>query len=72
MSATAASSLLSATVVAPTAMDADAYATYCMVIGLPEAQAFLLGRDDLEGYLVYDDNGKMASWASPGFELLTY
>lgn len=65
-------SLLSATVVAPTAMDADAYATYCMVIGLPEAQAFLLGRDDLEGYLVYDDNGKMASWASPGFELLTY
>ncbi|MBQ1694025.1 MAG: FAD:protein FMN transferase, partial [Bacteroidales bacterium] len=32
--------LLSATVKAPTAALADAYATYCMVIGLEESQAF--------------------------------
>jgi len=64
--------LLSATLVAPTAMDADAYATYCMVIGLAEAQAFILGRDDLEGYLIYDEDGQMKSWSSPGFEVQVY
>ena len=62
--------LLSATIVAPTAMDADAYATYCMVIGLAEAQAFILSRPDLEGYLIYtDDDGNMKEWVSPGFTL---
>ena len=64
--------LLSATVVAPTAMDADAYATYCMVVGLAEAQAFILGRDDLEGYLIYDEDGEMKAWNSPGFEVRIY
>lgn len=63
-------SLLSATVVAPDAVSADAYATYCMVIGLEEAKAFILSRADLEGYLIYDaPDGGMAEWASPGFNL---
>ena len=61
--------LLSATVVAPTAADADAYATYCMVIGFEEARAFIEGRPDLEGYLIYDVDGTMTEWASPGFTL---
>lgn len=62
-------SLLSATVVAPTAAAADAYATYCMVIGFEEARAFIEGRPDLEGYLIYDLDGTMTEWASPGFTL---
>ena len=62
--------LLSATIKAPTAMDADAYATYCMVIGLEAAKAFLSGRDDLEGYLIYDEDGMMKTWASSGFNLI--
>lgn len=62
-------SLLSATIVAPNATAADAYATYCMVIGLEEAQNFILGRPDLEGYLVYDENSQMKTWASPGFDV---
>lgn len=62
--------LLSATIKAPTAMDADAYATYCMVIGLEEAKRFLSGRDDLEGYLIYDEDGTMKTWASSGFNLV--
>lgn len=63
-------SLLSATVVAPDAVSADAYATYCMVIGLEEAKAFIQSRPDLEGYLIYDaPDGGMAEWASPGFNL---
>lgn len=59
--------LLSATIVAPDATTADAYATYCMVIGLDEAREFIQKRPDIEGYLVYDDNGTMQSWTSPGF-----
>ena len=61
--------LLSATIVAPDAASADAYATYCMVIGLEEAKAFVNGRDDIEGYLIYDDGGTMSEWASSGFNL---
>jgi len=59
--------LLSATIVAPTAAAADAYATYCMVIGLEESEAFIESRPDLEGYLIYDADGQMLSWASAGF-----
>ena len=61
--------LLSATVKAPTAAAADAYATYCMVIGLEESVAFIQGRPDLEAYLVYDDGGEMRTWASDGFRV---
>ena len=61
--------LLSVTVKAPTAALADAYATYCMVIGLEESQSFILSRPDLEGFLVYDGGDDMRTWASPGFEV---
>ena len=61
--------LLSATVKAPTAAAADAYATYCMVIGLEESKAFIQGRPDLEAYLVYDDGGVMQAWSSDGFQV---
>ena len=59
--------LLSATIIAPTAMEADAYATFCMVIGLEAAKQFIESRPDLEGYLIYGD---FESWASPGFRLI--
>ena len=62
-------SLLSATIVASTAAAADAYATYCMVIGFDEARAFIESRPDLEGYLIRDSDGTMLEWASPGFTL---
>lgn len=45
--------LLSATIIAPNATLADAYATYCMVIGLEESKEFLASRSDLKGYLIY-------------------
>lgn len=32
---------------------ADAYATYCMVIGKDAAESFIRSRPDLEGYLIY-------------------
>ena len=62
-------SLLSATVVAEDAMTADAYATYCMVLGLEESKAFLESSENLEGCLIYDEEGSMKVWCSSGFVL---
>ncbi len=59
--------LLSATILASDGITADAYATYCMVIGLEASKEFLASREDLEGYLIYDENGGMKSWFSEGF-----
>jgi thiamine biosynthesis lipoprotein len=61
--------LLSATIVAGDALTADAYATYCMVIGLEESKAFLESRTDLEGCLIYDEDGQFKTWCSEGFVL---
>lgn len=55
--------LLSATVTAPTATDADALATYFMVIGFDEARKFILSAPDIEACLITSDT----LWRSPGF-----
>lgn len=62
-------SLLSATIVAENAMMADAYATYCMVVGLDEARKFIESRPDMDGCLIYDDGGVFRTWCSDGFVL---
>ena len=61
--------LLSATVVSSrSAAEADAVATWCMVLGLPASQALLLEDGALEGCLIYEDaDGSMQAWSSPGF-----
>lgn len=46
--------LLSASIMAPSAMDADAFATACMVMGLEECKLLLKQKENLEGYLVFD------------------
>ena len=61
--------LLSATVIAPDATLADAYATYCMVIGLEESIAFIESHSELEACLVYDVDGEYKSWTSSGITL---
>ena len=61
--------LLSATIVAPNAMMADAYATYCMVVGLEESAVFIESTPGIEGCLVYDDNGVFKTWTSSGMTL---
>lgn len=63
--------LLSATLVSPDgAADADALATWCMVVGLEEAKALIESADGVEGYLIYlSEDGAMAEWASEGFTL---
>lgn len=59
--------LLSATVIAPDATTADAFATACMVMGLEEAKSFIESGDGLEAFLVYDEGGRFRTWASKGF-----
>ena len=63
--------LLSATVVSPDgAADADALATWCMVVGLEEARSLILSLDGVEGYLIFStEDGSMTEWTSSGFTL---
>ncbi len=49
-------SLLSATVVAPTCAEADAYATAFMVMGVQRAQAIVRHTPRLHAYLIYTDS----------------
>jgi len=57
--------LLSATIVAPTAAQADAMATICMVLGPDQAKAFIQADPELEGCLILQDS----IWVSAGFTL---
>lgn len=59
--------LLSASVFAPDCMSADAYATAFMVLGVEGAQA-ILAKTDLEAFLIYQENGELKSYTSPGLE----
>ncbi|MFP8489929.1 FAD:protein FMN transferase [Gracilimonas sp. Q87] len=62
-------SLLSASIISDSAMDADAYATVCMVKGLEECREFLNAKDELEGYLIYDDgSSNWGTYVTEGFE----
>lgn len=61
--------LLSATIIAPDATMADAYATYCMVIGLEASKAFIESSPDLEACLIYDQDGEFSTWVSSGMTL---
>lgn len=58
--------ILSATVVAPTCAEADAYATSFMVLGLQKAQKILERHENLMAYLIYtDEKGQYNVWFSP-------
>ena len=62
-------SLLSATVVAPTCAEADAYATSFMVMGLEKTKAFLRRNPQLKAYLIYSDQqGNYKSFGCLGDE----
>ena len=58
-------SLLSATVLAPSCAEADAYATSFMVMGLQRSQELLKRHPELMAYLIYTDGqGNYATWYS--------
>ena len=57
--------LLSASIVAPTAAEADALATACMVLGPQGARELVEALDGVEAYLIFADG----VWTSEGFNL---
>lgn len=63
--------LLSATVISSEGAGvADAVATWCMVVGLEQAQELVLKDATLEAWLVYSaPDGTMQEWGSPGFRI---
>ncbi|QZT36604.1 FAD:protein FMN transferase [Halosquirtibacter xylanolyticus] len=62
-------SLLSSSVMAPTCMEADAFATSFMVLGVEKSQEIVLANPKLEAFFIYaDDKGNTKIWSSPGFK----
>jgi len=65
--------LLSASVIANTCAEADAYATAFMVLGLEKSLEMLKQNADLEAYLIHSDkNGKLVITKTKGFEKLIF
>lgn len=63
--------LLSASVITSNCMEADAYATSFMVLGLEESRAIIEQNNNLEAYLIYSDkDGKYKVWMSKGIKEL--
>jgi thiamine biosynthesis lipoprotein len=64
--------LLSATVIAPDCITADAYATAFMVMGLEKAKQFVAGYSErqLSVYFIYDEEGITKTWFSSDFPRL--
>ena len=62
-------SLLSATVLAPTCAEADAYATSFMVMGLDKARQVLERKKQLKAYFIYQNaQGGLSVWKSEGLD----
>lgn len=62
-------SLLSATVLAPTCAEADAYATSFMVMGLDKARQVLERKKQLKVYFIYQNaQGGLSVWKSEGLD----
>lgn len=63
--------LLSATIYGPTCMEADAYATACMVLGVEKAKELIESIPELEGYFIYSDkDNNYVETCTKGFEKL--
>lgn len=63
------SKVLSASVLAPTCMEADAYATAFMGMSLTDIRKTLDGMKHLEGYIIsLDDEGDLQEYKTPGFK----
>lgn len=58
--------VLSATIIAPDAATADAFATACMVMGMERSKQLIGEHPELEGVLIFSDHGEMLTWVSSG------
>lgn len=62
------SDILSATVIAPDCMTADAYATTLMVLGFEKSKKLLARHPELAAMLITSANGKFQLWHSPNYK----
>ena len=61
--------MLSATVIHPSCMLADAYATSFMAMGINDSKEFLYSHPEIEVYFVYsDDQGNWEIFMTQGLE----
>ena len=61
------SNLLSATIIANTAADADAYATACMAMGKERSIQMIQSNHNIDAILIYaDSDGNLKTWNSKG------
>lgn len=60
--------VLSASVYAPSCMEADAFATAFMVSGLEKAKKIVQEYAELEACFVYEKDGELKTWMSEGME----
>jgi thiamine biosynthesis lipoprotein len=61
-------SVLSVSVIAADCMTADAYATAFMVLELEETQEILSQNPTLDAYIIYDRDGTLQTFTTPGIE----
>lgn len=61
---------VSATVVAPTALEADAYATAAFIMGFHEGKARFEGRPGFEALWIVEENGKLRREMTSGMEMM--
>ena len=63
--------MLSATVIAKTAQESDAYSTMFMIIGLEKSKEFLAKHPELKALLVYSDlNNEVKTYKTQNIEPL--
>lgn len=65
-------SILSATIIAPECYMADAYATACMAGGMDIAKMLLEHSDEIEGYLIYANEGTLETYTTEGLQKLVH
>lgn len=63
--------IVSSTVYAPSCMEADAYATAFMVLGLERSVEIVERNAEMEAFFVYERSDTTAVWMSPAFERMT-
>lgn len=58
--------ILTTHIIASRCIKADAVATMCMILDLEDSISMISNDPELEGIIIYNKNGKLQTWLSPG------
>ena len=61
------SNLLSVSLLSKSSTTADALATACMSMGIKQAMTFIEETPEIEGFLIFQKEGKLKTWQSNNF-----